>query len=277
MRDHREKPFSMIVGFKSCHVPLDNPPARAKQRFEGEEWRTVPGMKVRAIYRDPPAAKETPATKRPTNLNYYRTISAADDCLGRMLDALDELGLAENTVVVFASDNGYYQGEHGLGDKRSAYEESIRIPLLLRYPARFPKGKVVDEMVLNIDVAPTFLDLAGVSIPASMQGRSVVPLIRGEASGWRTAFFYEYFLEAAYPTTPTLFAVRTATAKLIKYPGREDWTELFDLEGDPYETVNLARDPARRSLLAAMETEFTRQQESSGFRMPDNVGKPAAP
>jgi hypothetical protein len=107
---------------------------------------------------------------------------AADDNVGRVLDLLDELRLAENTVVVFAGDNGYYLGEHRLGDKRSAYEESMRIPLLLRYPKLGARGKLLDELVLNIDLAPIFLDLAGIAVPRGMQGRSWRPLLAFLAS-----------------------------------------------------------------------------------------------
>ena len=277
MKQHRDQPFSMVVGFKTPHVPLI-PPDRAKDRFAGEEWRMVPSMdpSVRAIYRDPPAAKALPAGKRPTNLNYFRCISAIDDCLGRMLDALDQLGLAENTVVVFTSDNGFYQGEHQLGDKRSAYDESLRIPFVVRYPNRFPKGKLVDQMVLNLDLAPTFLDLAGVPVPRKMQGRSWAPLVMRKPEGWRTAFFYEYFLEKAYPGTPNVFAVRTDTAKLIKYPGREDWTELFDLKADPFEMKNLAADPVHAVLLTQMLAEYDRQEKAVAYRTPpDAIGLPA--
>lgn len=274
-RQPRDKPFSVVLGFKSPHVPLE-PPARAKDRFAGEKWQLVPSMHDRAIYRDPPAAKAAPNAERPTPLNYFRCISAIDDNVGRVLAVLDELGLAENTVVVYASDNGYLHGEHSLGDKRCAYDESIRIPLLMRFPKRFPKGAKVDEMVLNLDLAPTYLDLAGVAIPREMQGRSVVPLTKVSAAGarpeWRKAFFYEYFLEKQYPQTPTVFAVRTDTAKLVQYLGRDDWTEVFDLKADPYETKNLARDPAYAKLRADLEKTFDRERETVAFRMPEGVG-----
>lgn len=274
LRENRARPFSLIVGFKSCHVPL-TPPERAKDRFAGEEWRTVPSMATRAIYRDPPSPSATPAAKRPTNLNYFRCVSAADDNLGRMLATLDELKLAENTVVIFTSDNGYLQGEHGLGDKRCAYEESIRIPLLIRYPGKIPANRTIDQLVLNLDVAPTLLELAGLPVPAEMQGSSWVPLFAGRIAGWRDSFLYEYFLEAAYPQTPTVLAVRTTEAKLVKYPGRDDWTELFDLRSDPYELKNLARDPAHKELLLELQTEFARLRGAIAFRTPENAGLPA--
>lgn len=281
MKRHRAQPFSLVLGFKTPHVPLV-PPARAKERFAGESWRKVPSIsQARAVYRPAPGPKDQPWDQRPTNLNYFRCISAIDDCVGRVLDTLDTLGLTENTVVVFTSDNGYYLGEHSLGDKRSAYDESLRIPFVVRYPKLFPKGKVVDAMILNLDLAPTFLDLAGVAAPKEMQGRSWAPLAAGKSppTPWRDAFFYEYFLETQYPGTPTLFAVRTDTAKLIKYPGHEEWTELFDLKNDPYELKNLARDPAQTALLAKMQATFVAQADATGFgpSAEDGAAPDAAP
>lgn len=267
LKQNRDKPFAVVVGFKTPHVPLI-PPERAKNRFEGETWRRVPNMQVRAIYRGPPGPKDVPATERPTNLNYFRCLSAIDDNVGRMLATLDELGLAEDTVVVYASDNGYYQGEHHLGDKRSAYDESLRIPLILRYPRGVAAGTVVDKMVLNLDLAPTFLDMASVPPHADMQGMSWLPLLQGKKTHWRSSFLYEYFLEPEYPTTPDVLALRTDTAKLIMYPGRDDWTEVFDLERDPYETVNLANNPAHAALRARLEKEFEIQKKAVGFRSP---------
>jgi arylsulfatase A-like enzyme len=218
-------------------------------------------MGLRAIYRtaeDAPRAKKKAAADSADgvniNLNYFRCISAADDNLGKLLKVLDDLGLAENTVVVFASDNGFYNGEHSLGDKRSAYDESLRIPMIVRCPKLFPKGKVRDEMVLNIDLAPTFLELAGAAVPREMQGRSWVPLLTGKQTGWRQSFLAEYFYEQNFIGTPTLVALRTADAKLIKYSGHDDWTELFDLVKDPYEIKNLAGDPSHKEMLTRMTT-----------------------
>lgn len=279
LKQNRDKPFSLVVGFKTPHVPIV-PPDRAKDRFAGEEWRPVPNLNVTAPFRESPASKAGPPAKRPTKLDYFRCVSAIDDDLGRLLDSLDALGLAENTVVVFTSDNGYIFGEHSIGDKRASYDESLRIPFVVRYPKLFPKGKVVDQMILNLDLAPTFLDLAGVAIPSTMQGKSWAPLVAGKTDGWRKAFFYEYFLEDHYYNFPTTMALRTDTAKLIKYPGHDDWLELFDLQADPYETVNLARDPAHAALLAQMDAEYTRQEKAVGFLVPANIGHmppPGAP
>ena len=282
MKQQRAKPFSVILGFKACHGPFE-PPERAKNRFADARAKPVPNLNVRAIYRttDEPAAGKKDATKSPgegnLNLGYFRCISAADDNVGRLLQALDDLGLAQDTVVVFTSDNGYYLGEHGLGDKRSAYDESLRIPMVVRYPKQFAKGMTRDEMVLNIDIAPTFLDLAGVAIPREIQGRSWYPIVAGRNVPWRQSFLAEYFYEARFPSTPTLVAVRTTNAKLIKYPGHDEWTELFDLARDPYETRNLARDPQHRDLLARLSAEFDAQVKATGFVIPEYADKPGAP
>ena len=279
MKKNRDNPFSVVVGFKACHGPT-TPPERAKDRFANMKARSVPNLGARAIYR---TEEETPKEKKKAaassgdevniNLNYFRCISAADDNLGRLLKALDELGVADNTVVVFSSDNGFYNGEHMLGDKRSAYDESLRIPMIVSCPKLFPKGKVRDEMVLNIDLAPTFLELAGVSVPKEMQGKSWVPLLAGKKTEWRQSFLAEYFYEQNFVGTPTLVALRTMDAKLIKYPGHDEWTELFDLKNDPYEIKNLATDPKQKKLLEKMSAEFERQVKAANYHVPENADK----
>jgi arylsulfatase A-like enzyme len=279
IKQNKDKPFSVVVGYKACHGPT-SPPERAKDRFAGEKARSVPNMGVRAVYRtgdEAPRGKKKAAADSADgvniNLNYFRCISAADDNLGKLLKVLDDLGLADNTVVVFASDNGYYNGEHNLGDKRSAYDESLRIPMIVRCPKLFPKGKVRDEMVLNIDLAPTYLELAGVAVPPEMHGRSWVPLLTDKKTEWRRSFLGEYFYEQNFVGTPTLVALRTTDAKLIKYPGHEDWTELFDLVKDPYEIKNLAADSAHKDMLARMNAEFERQVKATDYKVPADADK----
>jgi arylsulfatase A-like enzyme len=271
------KSFDLVLGFKSPHGPR-TPPDRAKDRFAGESARPVPNSGILPPYRTAPedggkGKREAPSG--PGFLSYFRCISAVDDCIGRVLDALDELKLANDTVVVFASDNGYFFGEHGLGDKRAAYEESIRIPLLVRYPGHIKPGSVSDAMVLNIDYAPTILDLAGVKVPAQMQGRNLVPLFAGKTDGWREGFFYEYFYENRFKT-PTIIAYRTATAKLVTYPGHEDWTELFDLATDPFEMKSLARDPGQVDTMKSMRSAMQRESERVGFKIPPDADVPPA-
>ncbi|MES2694936.1 MAG: sulfatase [Verrucomicrobiota bacterium] len=282
IKKNREKPFSVVLGFKACHGPFD-PPERAKNRFADAKARPVPNLNSRAIYREAGEGKQATGKgsalveekgEAKLNLGYFRCVSAADDNLGRVLATLDELGLADDTMVVYSSDNGYYHGEHGLGDKRSAYDESLRIPLLVRYPRMIAKNTTSDELVLNIDLAPTIVDLAGVAIPPTMQGKSWRPLFARQGGTFRESFLAEYFWEANFPTTPSLIAVRTQTAKLIKYQGRDDWTELFDLATDPYEMKNLINDPAAQTLRAKMEAEFDRQIKATGYVVPDYAHKP---
>lgn len=278
LRKHKDRPFLLVLGFKSPHGPFQ-PPERAKNRFEGAEARPPVNADALPAYR--PVGKQRKAKAgaslgtRAVNLNYFRCISAIDDNVGRVLQALDELKLSEKTLVIYTSDNGYYLGEHGLGDKRSAYDESLRIPLLVRYPKLGVQGKLIDPMVLNLDLAPTLLDFAGVPIPPSMQGRSWRGVVGGRPSDWRKAFFYCYFYERGF-NTPTVEAVRTETAKLIKYPDHDDWTELFDLKADPYEMKNLVRDPGHKELLAQIEAEFARQAKAVDFKIPKYADRPEA-
>ena len=282
IRQQGNKPFLLVLGYKTCHGPF-TPPPRHADTYGDAQARAVPNLATKAIYRQDGgegAAKskraKTPGNPAapvagggvPTNLGMFRCIAAVDDNIGRLLKLLDELGLADDTLVVFGSDNGYYLGEHGLGDKRSAYEESLRIPLLVRYPRLQAKGKLVDQMVLNIDLAPTLLDFAGVAVPKQMHGRSWRPLLEGRsADDWRRSYFYCYFREAQYDIPPVT-AVRTDAAKLIKYPGHDEWTELFDLKNDPYETRNLAHDPASAALRAQLEAEYQKQAAAISFPLP---------
>jgi arylsulfatase A-like enzyme len=280
MKQNRDRPFSLVLGFKSPHSPRGgtNLPERLRNLYAGETSRPAPNSDARAIFHGPPPERGNrphPLAANSVHLDYLRHVTGADENLGRLLDTLDELGVAEDTVVVYASDNGYYLGEHGLGDKRSIYEESLRIPMLVRYPRLFSKGKVVDEMVLNIDLAPTFLDLAGVPVPAEMQGASWKALAAGQKpANWRQSFLAEYFYENGGGDTPTLVGVRTATAKLVKYPGHDEWTELFDLAVDPYELKNLAGDPA---VMAKLNAEFDAQTKAMNYFVPANADTPRAP
>jgi arylsulfatase A-like enzyme len=267
VKDHPDQPFDMVVGFKSPHGPCV-PPERAKERFADQHYYPVPNLDVPSIY--PPGKAKWSVNRGGTadrQLNYFRTVSAADDCLGKILDTLDRLHLADNTVVIFTTDNGFYLGEHELADKRTAYDESLRIPMLLRWPGHAPAGKVLDQMVLNIDVPETLLDVAGIAIPADMQGLSWKPLLKEDHPKWRDAFFCEYFKERGYDAPQTL-AVRTETAKYIEYPGHPEWTELFDLKADPYETHNLVSASGSADLLRQMREKFAEQKAAVKFQVP---------
>ena len=282
LRENKDHPFVLAVGFKSPHDPRTPPPRLANLYGEAAE-RTVPNLSIPAIYLNAPdygtAQPTAPGVWQTTpkaklnHLNYHRCIHGADENLGKILDELDNLGLSSNTMVIFTSDNGYYLGEHRLGDKRSAYEESMRVPLLVRYPKLAAKGKVVDTAVLNIDVAPTLLDFAGLKVPARMQGRSWRPLLEGDGATWQRAFFYCYYFERNFHT-PTMMAVRTNSAKLVKYPQHEEWTELFDLKADPYEVKNLINDPAHTELRQQMEALYLKEAQAIGFQIPTFADDP---
>jgi len=191
-------------------------------------------------------------------INWHRTLAAVDESVGAVLGTLRQTSVADNTVVIFAGDNGFFLGEHGLVDKRLAYEESLRIPLLVSGPQVARPGRVIADMALNIDVAPTILDLAGVQIPPVMQGRSLKGLLAGEKTSWRQSFFYKYFKEDWLPGIPTIEAVRTTRWKYIRYPEIDDIEELYDLSRDPHEMNNLAADPAAGDPLDKMRAEIER-------------------
>ena len=278
MKTNRTQPFSLVLGFKSPHDPRQ-PPARLKNAFAGEVCRPARNENALAIYL-PEERKRSGAPVKAaateSRLNYFRCLAAVDENVGRLLATLDELGIAENTMVIYTSDNGYYLGEHGLGDKRSAYEESLRIPLLIRYPKSDLKNVVMDEPVLNIDLAPTLMDYAGAQVPNNVQGRSWRPLFERKsntpAKNWRTSFFYEYFYERNF-AIPTVFAYRSPEAKLICYPGHEEWTEVFNLQSDPYETNNLANVTSQKRLRKTLQTQFDREARRVDFRVPDYADK----
>ncbi len=263
LKKYRDRPFALVVGFKAPHDP-QTPAERHRHLYEGAEARAAANENVAAPYRNLFRLPEKVGTPEKL-LNYFRCLAGVDENVGRLLDTLDELGLSENTVVIFMSDNGYYLGERHLLDKRTAYEESIRIPLLIRAPSPAGRGKVEDRLVLNIDLAPTILDLTGLSTPASVQGRSLRPLLDNRPpADWRDGFFYRYHYDATYPYAVGVAAVRTTDAKLIRYPGREDWTEVFDLRTDPFELRNLARDPQAAGLRRKLEEQFVRLGEEAG-------------
>jgi len=253
IRTHHDRPFSLVLGFKSPHNRRggENLPDRLRNLYADETSRPAPNMKTLPIFHAPaPEGGLTPHrfVANDAHQTYLRHIKGIDDNLGRLLDALDAHGLSDDTVVVFTSDNGYFLGEHNAGDKRALYEESLRIPMLVRYPRMFKPGRVVDGMVLNVDLAPTFLDLAGLPVPENMHGRSWKPLAAGRTpADWRTSFVAHYYKELG--PTPTCVALRTADTKLVVYPGRPEWTEVFDLEADPYEMRNLASDTTLREAL----------------------------
>jgi N-acetylglucosamine-6-sulfatase len=193
---------------------------------------------------------------------------AVDDSLGRILAALERKKALDETVVVFTSDHGYFYGEHGLNEERRlAYEETIRIPLLVRYPPMVAAGTTPAQMALSIDLAPTLLDIAGLQPAPAIQGRSLVPLFRGTAPGWRSSFLIEYFSDTVFPRIRNMgyVAARTERHKYIRYRELPGMDELYDLEADPFERTNLAGRPAARDLLRRMQAELQALLDQTKF------------
>ena len=198
--------------------------------------------------------------------DYYRqyaeTLLAVDDSLGRIVDLLRTRGLLDSTIVVFMGDNGFAFGEHGLIDKRTAYEASMRVPLVMG-GGGLPAGSSVTEVVANIDIAPTILEAAGLRAPA-MDGRSFLPLARGERVEWRDTLLYEYYWERNFPHTPAMHALRGARYKYIRYYGLWDTDELYDLQSDPLETRNLVRDLEHRQIVNRLNTQLFETLAATG-------------
>lgn len=200
---------------------------------------------------------------------YCETLMSVDESIGRVMDWLEKNNLDENTLVIYMGDNGFQFGEHGLIDKRDAYEASMRVPLLAWCPTLIDADTKISEMVENIDVAPTILDLADVQIPENIQGRSFLPLLKGKEIPWRHEVFYEYYWEWAFPQTPTMFAVRTDRYKYIYNWGVWDINELYDLQKDPYEMNNLIRDPEYQDVAKQLKKQmWDWLEETKGMSIP---------
>ena len=268
----QDAPFLLAVSFKAPHVEGDNefvpdsefddlyadatvPPPADTAYVDTESlpafgFALNPREEGRARWR---VRFGTDSLRQANVKRYYRLVNGVDRAVGEIRAALERLGLAETTVVVFLSDNGFFLGEHGLAGKWYGHQESIRVPFLV-YDPRVPaaaRGQVRDEIALNIDVAPTVLDLAGLATPPGVQGRSLAPLVRGGAAdGWRTDFFYEHRFgyDGRIPVTEGVVGQRY---KYLRYPGATPPAEaLFDTVADPMESDNLVNDPDRRPALA---------------------------
>ena len=203
--------------------------------------------------------------------HYCEMILSIDDSVGRLLETLQANDISKETLLLFTSDGGHLWGEHGLIDKRCAYEESIRIPLLAYWPSRIGAKTRSEVLVANTDIAPTVLELAKLDIPASMNGMSLVPLLSEPNSPtWqRKSLLYEYYWEPAFPHTPTTFALRDQHFKLIQYHGIWDTDELYDINNDPRETTNLINAPNQTQRVAAMRKELHRQlSQTNGLSIP---------
>jgi arylsulfatase A-like enzyme len=215
--------------------------------------------------------------------DYLATVQSVDDSVGRVLDEIDRQRLTKNTIVIYTSDQGFFLGDHGMFDKRFMYEESLRMPFLVRWPAAIKPGTRVRAMALNVDFAPTFLDAAGAPVPSEMQGRSFLPVLKGRTpADWRTSMYYRYYHDPGDHNTRVHYGVRTTTHKLIYFWKKDQW-ELFDLVNDPYELHNLYGEPGQAQLTATLKSELARlkksvndQDQLADEQIPNGVDGPVA-
>ncbi|NDD63950.1 MAG: DUF4976 domain-containing protein [Acidobacteria bacterium] len=275
-----DKPFSLTVSFFATHAEDDDPRQYLYQPESAGLYRDVtipvPPTAGDAFFRLlPPFISteknegrnrwhwrfDTPEKYQEYMKSYYRLATEVDTVAGRILDELETAGLADETLVIFTTDNGYFHGEHGLADKWYPYEESIRVPLIIRDPGEVRanrSGRVSDAMVLNVDLAPTILGFAGVAVPPRMQGRDLAPLYRGRVPrDWRRQYFYEHATIEKIDFIPASTALVRRDIKYIYWPDFQ-YEELFDLRRDPHETRNLIRERSYASRLAELRREFSR-------------------
>jgi N-acetylglucosamine-6-sulfatase len=290
-----DRPFFLYLSHKAVHADFV-PAERHKGRYAGKPF--VPPMTLADTpgnYEGKPMwvrnqrnswhGVDFPYHSDLNIAEYYRryaeTLLAVDDSVGRIVSFLRDRGLLESTIVIFMGDNGFAFGEHGLIDKRTAYEASMRVPLVMA-GGGLPRGRSIDEVVANIDIAPTVLDAAGLlpsprldaeggagAAPFNIQGRSILPLTRGERVPWRDTLLYEYYWERNFPQTPAMHALRGARYKYIRYYGIWDTDELYDLQADPLETRNLIRDPAHRDIASRLNADlFATLAATGGLYIP---------
>ncbi|MBN9661265.1 MAG: sulfatase [Acidobacteria bacterium] len=264
----QNEPFCLSVSFKAPHVQDEDPrqflydPADAAL-YANQRMPVPKTMDSESITKLPLSVQRsegrrrwgvrfsTPELFQQSVKGYYRLISGVDRSVGTILGELEKLGLRENTIVVYTGDNGFYLGEHGLAGKWFMHEESIRVPLIVQGPG-IASGRRVEAMSLNVDLAPTMLDLAGVKIPDEMQGRSLRPWLEGRSPAWRSEWFYEHQFRAAGWIPPT-DGIRTERWKYTRYPAESPvFEELYDLKTDPLEEHNLAAEAAHRATLEGL-------------------------
>jgi arylsulfatase A-like enzyme len=297
LKRKHEKPFLLILGHKAPHTPftpeekyrhiydqveikypdtafaLQGKPKWVEQRLD--TWHgiygPIYGFREKFPDRRPEGVKEFAAFVRA----YTATIKSVDDSVGCIYETLQQTGQLDNTLLIFAGDNGMFLGEHGMTDKRTMHEPSIRVPLLVRYPRLIRPGTVVEHQVLNIDLAPSILEMCGAPPLKNIHGMSWKRLVTGDASGWRKSWYYEYNYEKQFPYTPNVRGVRTDRWKYVHYPhgdGQPDRhkAELYDLRNDPGERKNLIDDPAYAKIVTRLKAELNRLMEQTGA-LPDKM------
>ncbi len=297
LKRKHQKPFLLILGHKASHTPftpekkylhlydrveirypatafaLQGKPKWVEQRLD--TWHgiygPIYGFRRQFPDRNPESVKHFADFVRA----YTAAIKSVDDSTGRIHRALQETGQLDNTLLIFAGDNGMFLGEHGMTDKRTMHEPSIRVPLLARYPKLIRPGTVIEQMVLNVDLAPSVLEICGAEPLKNVHGKSFKPLLAGDAGGWRKSWYYEYNYEKQFPYTPNVRGVRTDAWKYVHYPhgdGKPDRhkAELYHLKADPGETKNLINDPDHATKVAELKAELERLMRQTGG-LPDKM------
>jgi arylsulfatase A-like enzyme len=294
-----DKPCCLLCQFKAPHTPWQAAP-RFSDEFTDAKISIPPAFEQlpknipeavvktqmsiaemnfssRGVPRDLPPAQRKHANLQTLVKNYYRTLRGVDENTGRVLDFLDREKLAENTVVIYTSDNGFFLGELGLFDKRLMYEPSIKIPMLMRWPAGIEPKQVDDvHMVLNVDVAPTLLDIAGAAIPSGLQGRSWMPVLENRSAEWRDAFLYEFYEYPAVHCVRKHRGVRTTDWKLIHFWEQREEYALYDLGNDPDELINLAQRPEHAQRMKQLKARMQQLRDETDDRDPPGYVAPAA-
>jgi len=288
----KNKPFSLCLWHKAVHQPF-TPAERHRDLYEGEiisppDFDThlddLLGkplwQRARKVGRNtdiPDFIKPPKWTPRSSQMSMLRGLRSVDESLGDIMQLLEQEGIAHNTVIIFSSDNGYLHGEHQFGDKRMAYEVSMKIPMVIYYPQNGQRNKRLNDLCLNLDVAPTILDIAGIGIPGQMQGKSMKKLItEGRDKRWREAVFLQYFLDSGMESNqllgPDYVCVRTHDFKYVDnyYLNNTDIDELYDLRNDPGEMKNLINDPSYKKILNKMKTELSSLMEKYKYN-PDRL------
>ncbi len=264
--EEQSGPFVLYLSHKSVHASFD-PDEPDVYKYKNEAVHIPKDAHLWSAHTRNQYVHLTTTALDRSITRYGEAIYSMDREIGRVLEYLRERGREDNTLVIYTSDNGYQWGEHQLTDKRWAYEESIRVPFLMRMPGRHGRGDQNHQIIANVDVAATLLDVAGVEKPDHMEGDSLMKIVSEPSSSWRKSFLYSYFFEPPYPT-PTSFALVTQRYKLIE----TDWQglELYDLKSDPDEQINLANAPE----MAAVVTELNKELEESKRRAYQYADRP---
>jgi len=260
----RKNPFCLYLSHKAVHFGF-RPPEHLKTLYEGQDLHLPPESDTWATLTNNNIFVGAPLPMHMLYRNYLRVVASVDEQVGRLLGLLERMGELDNTVIVYAGDNGHLFGEHGLYDKRNAYEESMRIPLLIRYPKLVGRTGPRDQMVLNIDLAPTLLEIIGAEIPSFMQGRSMAPFLKNPSLEGRDAFLYEHFPVFPIPI-PGITAVRTKDFKYIRYQKGTWRDQLFDLRNDPRELHNIIGTKAGKEALPDLQKRLEQLKEETRYR-----------